>query len=814
MKKSILFVFCALSVLSVSAGTPELPSKCKAFRPQELAALVLKESEVKKLMSKSDYGQNTPPAAGLEAYWTVYSDRDNNQTYEQPSLSGAKCATLTFNQTLRIAEIKGNFALVYEEPNKQVIYPEISNRAVCKGWVPMSNLLLWQSCLASDVGIYNKALLCVNLETIKSDPSNAIGIGYREPSTKSHGDPLETDINFYFIMKQENGMALLANQCKMDGGTTDQVLEFWVPTQSYVPWNQRSCLEPTWDVDDVDYFADKGIVAPIYGNKQLSGNQISKIRYELLDLTNVTPLERRFVYRMPGSSLRYPILDGGSKTIYNMSTFSSNGDAVGGRSKKKTPEEIADSIKKARLEKMQHINLAIVIDGTSSMEDYYAPVKDAIKEGLQFFTDGYKIKVGVAIYRDFADGKGLFEICPMTAINNIERVNQFLDSGGDYGVGKHTSSDKTNEEALYYGINKALDTLRFNEGESNMMLVVGDCGNVDDSRNPSEDELIQKLIKKDIHLMSFQVQNKVQQAWNSFNNQMNALCRETLKGNYKKFADSIKLDTKIAVNSNNVREGMNFQVASNEQLYLSMTRYAITTVNGGKMDPSLLKEHVATSILGFYETIQGQINMVATSGKKSASMFAGGARQGGNLDISDAFVKQRLGEEYAKAVLESGALMNFSGYVNKEHESGRDYFKPVIFISAEEFQEMMKQLAPVANAARMSNTADRSPYINAMKELVRTLAPGLSNEEMDKLSNSDITRMIGGLNEAPQALNSYTLDKLSDPNAVPNTKYMGIINDFKRKYDALNKIKSSNTYKFVKEFNSAKYYWIPIEELP
>ena len=812
MKKSILFVLSVLSAVSVSAGTPKLPSKCEAFRPQELAALVLKEADAKTLMSKSDFGQDTPPAAGLEAYWTVYSDRDNNQTYESPSLSGAKCTTLKFNETLRIAQIKGNFALVYVEPNKQVVYPKISEAAECKGWVPMSNLLLWQSCLASSEGIYNKALLCVNLESIASDPSNAVGVGYREPSTKSKGIILETDINFYFIMKEENGMALLANQSKMDGDVTDQVLEFWVPKNSYVPWNQRSCLEPTWKIADVNYFATKDIVAPVYGNKKLTGDQISKIRYELQDLTNVPPVKQQYIYRMPGNSLRYPILDDGSNTIYNMSTFSSNGDAVGGKKKKKTPEEIADSIKKARLEKMQHINLAIVIDGTSSMEPYYPAVKDAIKEGLQFFKDGYKIKVGVVIYRDYDDGEdGLCEIMPLTSINNIERFNDFLDKGGDYGI-KSSSRDKTNEEALFYGINMALDTLRFNDGESNMMLVVGDCGNVENDRNPSESDIIAKMSKLNIHPMSFQVQNQNQPAWNSFNNQMNKMFRLSLTQNYKQISDSVKLSPRVVM-TNGIQDGYDFKANVAEQLYIGMTRYANANENGGKKDPSLLTKDVTASILEFANTIQKQIDMIASAGKKNSAMFVGGARQGGNLDVSDAFIKQRLGEEYAKAVKESGALINFSGYISKQHESGRDYFMPVIFISDEEFQEMMKRLSPVAIAAQQSNTTNRKPYIDAMIELVRTLAPGLTNEEMAKLSNNDITKMIGGLNEAPKAL-SYSLDKLSDPNAVPNTTYMRIIKDFADKYKRLNQIKSSKTYEYVKEFNSARYYWIPIENLP
>ena len=665
MKKSILIVLFAFSALVANAGTPKMPSKCEAFRPQELGALILKKAEIKKLMSKSDYGQNTPPAQGMEAYWTVYSDRDNNQTYEAPSLSAAKCTTLSFNETLRIAQIKGNFALVYEEPNKQVVYPEISHRAVCKGWVPMSNLLLWQSCLANEAGIYNKALLCVNLESISADPTKAVGVGYREPSTKSKPVYLETDINFYFIMKEENGMALLATQSKMDGGLTDQVLYFWVPTQSYVAWNQRSCLEPTWKIDDVEYFAAKQIVAPVYGNVRLSGDQISKIRYELQDRSNVKPSEQQYFYRMEGNSLRYPILDDGTDAIYNMSTFSSSGEAAGTKSKKKTPEEIADSIKKARLEKMQHINLAIVIDGTSSMEPYYPAVKDAIKEGVKFFSEGYKIKVGVVIYRDYDDGEGLCEVMPLTSINHIERFNDFLDRGGNYGI-KSSPKDKTNEEALFYGINMALDTLRFNDGESNMMLVVGDCGNVENDRNPSEAEIIAKMSKLNIHPMSFQVQNQNQPAWNSFNNQMNKMFRLSLTQNYKQISDSVKLSPH-GVMANGILDGYDFKANVAEQLYIGMTRYANANVNDGKKDPKLLTDHVAGSILEFANTIQKQITMIATAGKQQgASMFAGGAKQGGNLDISDAFIKQRLGEEYAKAVKESGALLNFSGFVSKK----------------------------------------------------------------------------------------------------------------------------------------------------
>ena len=40
-----------------------------------------------------------------------------------------------------------------------------------------------------------------------------------------------------------------------------------------------------------------------------------------------------------------------------------------------------------------------------------------------------------------------------------------------------------------------------------------------------------------------------------------------------------------------------------------------------------------------------------------------------------------------------------------------------------------------------------------------------------------------------------------------------MVMDFDRKYKNLDFIKN-NPYKYVREFNGVKYYWIPIENLP
>ena len=822
MKKIVaLVLFLSTALCSALYAAPQLPKKCMAFRPKKLGAIILTEKEADAFVKSGSFGQTDAPGRGQATYWDVYSDRENNTTYASPG-SSTKFSSLKFNERVRIAQIQGNYALVYTEPKVGLQYPLISELAECKGWIPMNHLLLWQSCLANDRGIYNKALLCVNLEA--KNLSGDLGAGYLSPDRTGKPIPLTTDMNFYFIMKQEKDMALLAIQNRVDGSMSDQVLYCWVPEQSFVPWNQRSCLEPTWEREDVEYYAAKHEQVKIFATQREAlsqqGHAISFIPFEKRTSTRYD----RYLYRMAPEHLRFPILDGTNDRAYNMSTFSTLGGQAQGTSTP-TNEPTIDKLKEEKLRKMQRINLAVVIDGTSSMEPYYPKVKEALKEACDFFSRNYNLRIGVVIYRDYTDGTGLAEVLPMTsAQHNLERVNAFLDSGGTYGI-RSSSSDRTQEEALYNGINTALDKLAFRDGESNIMLIVGDCGNdVKDLRFSSR-SLIDKLVQKDIHLMGFQVQNKGVAAYNNFNSQLLELMRESLKGKYHKLNEKIRVVARQTQSKTSGRtDGYNFEGnIEGDQLYICNHRFTDATVNGGVMSPEVLQSYMVKAISDFANTIQHQldlivksINSLPVSGGGTTSKFVGRSSTPGMINVDYEFVVKALGGDakLVQSLDQTNSILNFRGYALRRDASGRNYFKPVIFISAEEFQELLKRLAPVAEAARNSQVKDRTPYIEALKALVKSLAPGMTDAQMAALSNGDIMNMIAGLNESAEALKSYSLNDLSDPQAVSPGEYSRIINDFQKKYENLLRIRQSNSYKFVKKFNGAVYYWIPIEDLP
>ena len=763
-----------------------LPAKCEIFYPDVLlSSVVLPESKAIALEKSSDYGQRKVPRN--KTFWVVYSDRDDNQTYDAPG-GGKKFSSLSLNDRVRIAQIKNGYALVYTEPQVDIAFPMISQNAECKGWIPMKNLLLWHSCPANEAGIYNKALLCVNLDNKGSD----IGLLFRNPNDRSKYEVLATDMNFYFVMKREGNLALLAQYHTTDG-RSDKVLVGWVAGESYVAWNQRSCIEPTWERRDVEYFAAESQMIKIYSNKQLD-TCVAPINFELSKSESRDP----HLYRMAPDMLRYPILDDGTKELYNCSSFAGGGPVIIGGDEK---TQSFTQLKEDELREMSNINIGIVIDGTSSMESYYPTVKEAIKEGVKYFdSDKYKIKVGIVIYRDYSDGEFITETHPLTSPAN-PKLGDFLDSGGKYGV-KSAKSDKTLEEAMFTGIDVALNELGFKPKQSNIMLVIGDCGNDRADNAITSEMIIDKLVEKNVHMMSFQVRRGDEDAFSLFNGQLQTILIKSLR---KKYAPLQYLGP---VKMKETKDGYSLVNDVNSNLYVGS--HSMPLDGQTLMKIERLSELMQEAIMFCSKSIENQIDIVSGAENVRHSRFVGGGVDTG-ININEEFLKARLGSAYEE-YKETNAMLSFKGYTPKEHSSGRSYFKPVVFISSDELNALIDRLAPVNDAAVMQ-TNDRAPYVNAMKALAQSMVGDITDAEMSQMGVQEIMNMVSGLNEATGALKGYTISEIASTQAVSEVKYLSLVNDFKRKFRTLQRIKGT-PYKYTRTVNGLKYYWLPTEDLP
>lgn len=779
-----LILCCILSCLCVAA--PQLPGNCTAGKPSLLLKKTVKESEVNALVKSGKWGQTNKS----DKYWTVYSDRSHNTTYNTPSTSGGKCDELDFNEQVRIAKIENGFALVYTENQKGVIYPLVSSNAKSRGWIPMENLLLWSSCPTDEAGIYNKALIVLNIDEAKKGNSD-IDRRYQNPVTKDAPQKLVADMNFYFVMKKaENGLVLLARECKMEGYTY-AVLYGWVSSGSFVPWSQRTCIEPNWKPSVADEL--KGTRVNVYRD----GSKATDIELGRVNKITQNPTTK---YRLEPQLMRYPLLNNksGNDSQYFVTAFARPDGTSHVPTVPTGYDNSSAGVINDALKDLSVINLIVVIDGTKSMENYYQPTQKIIQRAYDFFgKESRTVKVGVVIYRDYTDGEYVTEHLSMRSPTDPS-VAKFLQSGGNYGV-KSSTADRTLAEALFKGLEVALDTktMGYSKENSNLMFVIGDCGNdLEDKKCISQEAIVKKCIENRIQLSAFQVRNENEQSFFSFRKQMNAIVRENMKaqygtGGFKELADGYDFQSKLPKNQN-------FFIGSTRNAELGM-----------QMDVAKLYDLVKNSYMQFDDAIQAQMEVVSKGGDIIRETVDAGVSTNSSMEmrlLEGIFTPAQIAE-----IKKSNSLMAFQGYTDKK-DAGKnlEYWQPIVYISSDEFAQLMEKLQPVMSAA---NTGNRKPYVDAMKELTRSMIPDITPKEMDEKDVKEIMALVAGLNVKSGSLGGRTLIQIQDENVVKQDEFDGMIADFQNKFRKLKKIRE-NKYDFSIERNKTTWYWIPVEDLP
>lgn len=790
---------------------PSLPTTCQAFRPAALGkpstrsgiTRLVKESETEQIQSRP-YGQN---GASTRFYWVVYSDRADNKAYTTSS-GNVVCAKLSLGQKVTIAKIENDRALVYEDKTANRTYPEMPTRDVefeCFGWVPMSNLLLWDSCPTDKSGIYNKALLSVNVDA--KNASQLVKEASFKYTAPSGGEklPLQLDEKIYYIMKRSGNYVLLSTHYSLESAYSDRGNFIgWVKEISYIPWNQRLCLEPTWKPEDVEYFVRTRQSAGI-SDKRGGLTAVS------IDFSTLAPRIQKWnegkykgaapdKYRWPGYKRRFPLLSIESGW-YKVSSFSRSSAATG--ISLDSPYEKSEQ----ELKQLQNINLVLLIDGTKSMDPFYPAVRQGLLDGCGALStiNKSKIKVCALIYRDKTDGQ--YEIEPYSGKwvqPNDAGLHAFLTSGGSYGI-KSNSKDKNLEESLYLGMETALSYFNGKEKQSNILLVVGDCGNVQD--DAKKETLSRTATRNCVQIIGYQVQydNRagMKESYSAFADQLSYIMSSSLKGLYasleragnKKFTpDFLRLK----------QDGNRFSFAQvdHNKIYRGSV---ICPFNGSKMTSDELKTEMFSSINSLSEAIQEQINIVVSNTDVNAY-------DDFSAIVSEGFLATR-GIKVNELNNNDISFLGWTRISVAEGDKKHSYYQPVLFLSKEEFTTLVNELSQV-NTKIHAEKEDRKPFIDALTDLASKHFGGMSGQDIRTLSLNEIQEMIYGLPEKSGTLSEFTLEDLGDPKKVSESQYRKILDRFRTKLNTIKGYRNRSDYQGRYEFNGGEYYWIPVEDLP
>ena len=800
LKLLALYIGCFLFP-SPLAAKPQLPSKCEAFRPKLLLNFTVMQADLDDMISPpkkkaSSWGQDGP---STNLYWEVFSDRSGNTVYEGPSESSYACGTLDFNEELRIASIKNGFALVYSEKQNGTQYPTISRRAEVKGWVSMHHLLLWRDCPTNEYGIYNKALIVGNIDKLKNDAH--IGNYYTNPVTQEGKNNLRSTGQFFFVMKKdiESGLVLLAKESRV-GGNMRETLFGWVSEGMYAPWSQRTCLEPNWDSQVVSDLRGERI--PVYATadgkkpKGTSSQDIAttiEIGARTNSVSTNNPATR---FRLDPNILRYPLLENDRKgQFYKITAFAHEGGSSAASTMAKAAEAEQELIRS--LDNLRVVNIILVIDGTSGMDKYFDAALEAIRRANDYFgKENRKVQAGVVIYRDYTDGQYVTEYLSMRNAKDVS-ISDFLRKGGKYGV-KNSPNDQTDTEALFKGLEVALDAKKmgYSPQNSNLMFVIGDCGNdPSDSRCLSLEEITKKCVDNRIQLLPFQVRNIQSLSYNLFRKQMGDIVVSNMKQQYSKLGSGIKLEYEDDKDGWDAK----FDVAKESTFFIGGMRFAH---NNQELDVTRLYALVMSTSNKFNAAVENQESKLNPTVITDDAISA----------IDENFIKGRISAAGLKALRDNKYLTAFEGFTPQKSQNDREFFKPVVYISHPELRTLMEQLKPVLDAAE-NHSDNRKPYVDAMKALVRSMLPDISESEMNKLDNTEIMNRIMGLNVRTNALETHTIIDIQSEQKVSKQQFDNLTAQFLEHYKKLETIVNGK-YPFSSRRNGVRWFWIPAEDLP
>lgn len=801
-KKNVLFSIALF--IGVYGNSQTLPSQCKVFKPRVLHQTTIFQKDVKALGSGNNYGQT---AGTTSTYWDVYSDRCDNVTYKAANKSSGEYTKLKFNQKVRIADIQNGFALVYTE-NKPGgdggQYPRISGDVKCLGWIPMDNLLLWSSCPTNEYGIYRKALIVRNLDQNRDESFGFIS-EHPDVNNKTSRSRLKHSIDFHYIMKEigsgDNTRYLIAKYNTLDGHT-DRVIEGWVSRNSFSAWNQRSCLEPNWNADDVDFFMSKGEKAMLYADPNLT-EETQPWTYGRKNSEGQEATQ----YRMPPAAMRFPILDNDSpkEKVFKMTAFGAPNGELGQQAvdmdKGKTEKEEA-------LEAAAQVNVIIVIDGTRSMGKYFHAMSTAVQQATQYLEG--QVKVGVVIYRDYADGANVIEYHKMASPNDAS-LQSFLKNIGRNGYGANSSkNDHTAHEALFLGLKTALNysEMGYSPKNSNLVFIVGDCGNDPNDKKVSEAELLELCKKSMVQLFSFQVLNQDKLPWDDFNTQLTSL--------FKKHMDYLySLKSSVKVTWRPTSNGLYAKPNTQEHYYMSeMHRGQV----GVELSEGELTALIQKCYKTFRTTVEEQKEAIANfDGVIDIESDGTGAM---GTSIRNEFLRRKLGSDY-EAIRKANSLLAYTGYTHQDDGLGHDYWQAVVFLSTEELNALISRLTPLKIAAKANtySTVDRKNYVDAVAGIIQSMTEK-SADEIIQMTTEEITRIIAGLNVATPMLKGnqsekvYTLSDIKNTKACPDEEFKKILHIMDRKIEALEKLPGNSAFKYSFTQNGKKSYWVPLSMIP
>jgi hypothetical protein len=772
---------------------------------------------------KTIEGEDSKRSTRGEARWTVYSDREDNDTYFDKKCI-RKNTTLHFMDCFVVAqETDDAVRLVRFDPVNQPFVEKSGSKkgelvfksnAEDVGWIKKTRVLLWSSALVNDSTKYTQKAISVkklengsnSLESILKKGRGILDLFTYPDAGKRERYAAGKDITLFqylFVLKSDPAtkMLLVAKEYRITpSGYIDEVLG-WAPENQLQIWDNAVCLRINFDDAAVQERQEKNIKVQFF--RDINGAKAFR------DNKPATPLP--FIYEDPSDNQKrndnpyfygFPIVDKNMKepniykTGYVTQTVDKNGKTIFSANKQAVINEQFEEIKKS----FKKINILFLIDGSqrNSMKIISKALGDIalLDDGSNTTKNTYKM--GAVIYNDAKCTEDGFKTISLTNSKDtfIDKLMNESEKISPCEVNRDANGAPT-----YSAIKKGCDMFD-SKDQTNIIIMVGTTS---DPIKTEKNAALSALINKHVKINFLQTASKDGSMYDTYVKDCKSFLIENAKAfDNKFFAEDLK--------SGKLKPA---------KLIPSSTENLATLENSGVpgsffwVDPGTQIKPTDVS-----KKIQNLIRENETSINKIIERYEGNTT-GGIRGVKDGTEDTEETKQLMAMLMEKGFkpeeinqlanVQNFQLFIEGYASIvNKNLMYPILnrtlFINRNEYNDLVAIFENLNDSYTTSN--QRTNIVNTYKEIIKKYKGSASNEVMENFNLNDFMRLVTGLSGISRnPLFKRSLEDIQNDKKTNADDLQKLKSGFNTINKNLKKIKGDKNYRL--EQDNETFYWIP-----
>jgi hypothetical protein len=719
-----------------------------------------------------------------QRYWIVYSDRDDNSFYANHHSNSKNNKNASFMQGFYVKNTNGSWLHLVD------VIDEVDY-----GWMHSKNLLLSLYSLKTEGDIQKGTVSIPRKAVILTSIDEARNIGgvlktqkryYSNPSrAKKYEEGFPKSFQPLFVFKETGTSVLLGGSDVLDGSaeTNKSKIYGWINVADKTDWDTRVALENAQSLE-----ADQE-----YSSSQLNGYiTLNEIKTCVED--NLCDSKKSIAQFSVGPTrnnvMRRPVISNIDENIKKVISVA----------KDNKDNKVYESLLTEARKLQSNVNIVFVLDATSSMRPYYKSIANSLEKVIDNNQKIIKsnLKLGVVVYRDYADGKSAYDLQPLTT--DFKKVKKVINST------TCKSLDSDLPEAQYNGLINGINEIGFNANESNIIVLIGDCGNhLEDKNGYTINNIIDLYQKYKTNLISFQVKSGADNSFYTFNEDVMDVIFEVANKKIQAAGSELKIKLE-SKNNNSIKLKM---IKGDKPDYENM--FGLLVYSGSKpSSPKLLESSIENTLKEYMLSISNNINIleeyVRTGGPTGSE-----PPEGLIIYMMDIL---KCSRDEAKDHLRKTEF-TVQAYVAIDYfGNGVDAQVPVVLLTEGEKNNLVKSLRKLTEGVFASTELKKVFQDNIIYICKSIIGQNTSTETIENLSLNQIWNIILGVDFGNKKMKKMKLNELTDMNKKEFKRFYKDFEMVAKEFCDESYVHTNPVINRRFDIGGSYLYWVPLEDLP